>query len=65
MDFPFPIYNLNGTINQGLALRGPGNTFWPPMRSQASTFNSNPILRRSGTSPRSSHQDLPIYVRIH
>lgn len=35
MDFPFPTYNSNGTLNQGPALRGPGNTFWhPPMMPQ-------------------------------
>lgn len=35
MDFPFPTYNSNGTINQGPALRDPGNTFWhPPMMPQ-------------------------------
>ena len=35
MDFPFPTYNTNGTVNQGPALRGSGNTFWhPPMMPQ-------------------------------
>jgi len=35
MDFPFPTYNSNGTLNQGPALRGSGNTFWhPPMMPQ-------------------------------
>ena len=49
MDFPFPTYNSNGTINQGPALRGPGNTFWhPPMmpqpQSDTETFWHPPLV---------------------
>jgi hypothetical protein len=35
MDFSFSPFSPNGSINQGLALRGSGNTFWhPPMMPQ-------------------------------
>ncbi|KAH9476806.1 GATA-binding factor 1-A [Psilocybe cubensis] len=50
MEFPFSTYNSNGTINQGPALRGSGNTFWhPPMMPQSNTDNE-PGLFNSGTS---------------
>jgi hypothetical protein len=40
MEFPFSTYNSNGTINQGPALRGSGNTFWhPPMMPQSNAEN--------------------------
>ena len=40
MEFPFSTYNSNGTINQGPALRGSGNTFWhPPMMPQSNSEN--------------------------
>jgi len=55
MDFPFPTYNSNGTINQGPALRGPGNTFWhPPMmpqpQSDAETFWHPPLVPPTKTN---------------
>ncbi|KAF9480649.1 hypothetical protein BDN70DRAFT_601391 [Pholiota conissans] len=44
MEFPFSTYNSNGTINQGPALRGSGNTFWhPPMMPQSTADNDAPL----------------------
>ena len=56
MEFPFSTYNSNGTINQGPALRGSGNTFWhPPMMPQSNSENEPalfhpPMLVPSGNN---------------
>jgi GATA-binding protein len=55
MEFPFPTYNSNGTVNQGLALCGPGNTFWhPPMmpqpQSDTETFWHPPLVPPTKTN---------------
>ena len=53
MEFPFSTYNSNGTINQGPALRGSGNTFWhPPMMPQAS--DNEPVMYHSTRNSSSS-----------
>ncbi|CAA7262300.1 unnamed protein product [Cyclocybe aegerita] len=51
--FPFSTYNTNGTINQGPALRGSGNTFWhPPMMPQGT--GENEVLFHPPMLPPSS-----------
>lgn len=45
MEFPFSTYNNNGTLNQGPALRGSGNTFWhPPMMPQSGVDNDTQLF---------------------
>ncbi|KAF9529913.1 hypothetical protein CPB83DRAFT_875363 [Crepidotus variabilis] len=73
MEFPFNTYNQNGTINNGPALRGSGNTFWhPPMmpqnHSDSETFWHPPLVLpnnahhvvgvRSSTSPPVAHKSI-------
>ncbi|PPQ81606.1 hypothetical protein CVT26_013568 [Gymnopilus dilepis] len=53
MEFPFSTYNTNGTINQGPALRGSGNTFWHlAMTPQAS--DNEPVMYHSSSNISSS-----------
>ncbi|PPQ68436.1 hypothetical protein CVT25_007829 [Psilocybe cyanescens] len=55
MEFPFSTYNSNGTINQGPALRGSGNTFWhPPMMPQGSADNEPALFHPSAGSGSTS-----------
>lgn len=50
MEFPFSAYNTNGTINQGPALRGSGNTFWHPPMMPQSTANDEPVIFQGSNS---------------
>ena len=55
MEFPFSTYNSNGTLNQGPALRGSGNTFWhPPMMPQGAADSDVPLFQGPVMLPASA-----------